>query len=728
VPRSFSNYSWIAHAVLAAVLVASPAAANDLSVMPLPASVQLSAGALPLGPGFRVSKGEYRDPIIDGGVDRLIARLRAKTGLDIKFASGAEAESTLLVRCKGPDSKFLSTDADETYRLEITPAKAVLEANGPAGILRGLVTFAQLVRPSSTGFEAPSVAITDRPRFPWRGLMIDTSRHFIPFDALLRTLDAMEWVKLDVLHLHLTDAQGFRVESKVYPKLHKLGSDGDFYTQEQIRELVAKARDRGIRVVPEFDVPGHSQSWLVGYPELASKAGPYRLGNDPEAMNAVLNPADDAVYTFLDHLFGEMAGLFPDAYFHIGADEVNGIEWQANPTIQAFAKQHGLEDRHALLGYFTRRAFGIVREHGKIPIGWDEILAGDPPPGTVVQTWRSSQLVAQSTSRRLPTIVSSGYYLDYMLPSSFHYAKDPTDPAAVGLDEQMWKRLKGTPLETYFPENAVIVPGSKLSEEQQKHILGGEAAIWTELVTGEMVEGRIWPRAAAIAERLWSPIGVRDEDSMYARLAWVDRDLQLIGSRHRENPVQMLARLSDTGYGALAPVADALEPVKYVGRLAVRMRNPAAAETALNRVVDALPPESMGAVAFRTRVQRLLSGDDSAEAAVRLQLSLWRDNHSALQATAAHSFAVREILPVTEDLGLLSATALDALDYRAHRKPAAAAWSDRAKAIIAKHKQLSASSGDILSSFLSPSLPPGEVIIAVLPSLEALINSAEARP
>jgi hexosaminidase len=682
---------------------------------------------LPVDAGFRVSKGAYRDPIIDSGVDRLIARLRAKTGLDIKSAAGAEAGSTLLVRCKGPDSKFLSTDADETYRLDITPAKAVLEANGPAGILRGLVTFAQLVRPSSSGFEAPAVAIADRPRFAWRGVMIDAARHFIPFDTLLRTLDAMEWVKLDVLHLHLTDAQGFRVESRVYPKLHKLGSDGDFYSQDQIRELVAKARDRGIRVVPEIDVPGHSKSWLIGYPELASKPGPYRLSNDAATMNAVLNPVDGAVYAFLDRLFGEMAGLFPDDYFHIGADEVNGIEWQENPAIQVFAKQHGLADRHALLGYFTRRAFGIVRERGKIPIGWDEILAADPPPGTVVQTWRSSQLVAQSTSRRFPTIVSSGYYLDYLLPASFHYANDPADPAAVGLDAQMWKRLKGTPLETYFPENAVIVTGSKLSEEQQKYILGGEAAIWTELVTGEMVEGRIWPRAAVIAERFWSPAALRDNDSMYARLAWVDRDLQLIGSRHRENSVQMLARLSDTGYAALAPLTDALEPVKYVGRLAARMRDPAA-ETALNHIVDALPPESMGAVAFRTRVQRLLAGDDSAEAPIRLQLSIWRDNHSALMKTAERSFAVREILPVSGDLSLLSATALDALDYRAHRKPAPAEWSKSAVAIIAKQKQLSASSGDVLSSFLSPSLPPGEVIIAVLPSLEALINSAEARP
>ena len=711
---------------LAGALTGACGLAHDMPLMPLPDEIRPASGTLAIGPAFRVAITGYRDPIVDRAVERLVSRLRAKTGLELHSIPTAGPDSALLVHCKASDPKFLSLGADESYRLEITSTQASLDANGPAGILRGLTTFAQLVQPASGGFAAPAAAIVDHPRYPWRGLMIDVSRHFMPFDALLRSLDAMEWVKLNVLHLHLTDAQAFRAESKVYPKLHQQGSDGDFYTQAEIRELIARARDRGIRVVPEIDVPGHSKSWLVGYPELGSKPGPYRLGNDGDTMDAVLNPADEAVYRFLDRLFGEMAELFPDAYFHIGADEVNGVQWQQNAAIQAFMKQHSLPDGHALLGYFTRRAFAILRNHGKIPIGWDEVLAGDPPPDVVVQAWRSSQLVAESTARGLPTLVSSGYYLDYAMPASFHYANDPTNPAAFGPSEEMLKRLAGTPLESYMPKNTALIPGSKLSDEQQKHILGGETAIWSEMVTGEMFEGRIWPRAAAIAERFWSPASVRDEASMYARLATVDCDLQLIGLQHREKSARMLHRLQPDASTVLEPLVDAIEPVKYHARLAARMRNPALGGAALNQVVDALSPESMGAVAFRSNVRKLLLGsDDFAARAVRMQLTVWRDNHALLAAIAPRSFAIREVFSVSEDLSMLSSAALEALDYLSQQKTMTPGWSVQARAVIAKHKALAAGNSDMLTSFLSPTLPPGEVMISVLSSIEDLINAAE---
>jgi len=180
----------------------------------------------------------------------------------------------------------------------------------------------------------PAVTIKDQPRFPWRGLLIDVSRHFIPLDVLKRNVDGMVAVKLNVLHLHLSDDQGFRVESKRFPKLHEMGSDGMYYTQGELRDFVAYAHDRGIRVLPEFDTPGHSRSWFVGYPELASNPGPYKV--DPEGPDSVTDPTQEGTYKFLDKFVDEMAKVFPDAYFHIGGDEVDGKHWDANPKIQAF--------------------------------------------------------------------------------------------------------------------------------------------------------------------------------------------------------------------------------------------------------------------------------------------------------------------------------------------------------------------------------------------------------
>jgi hypothetical protein len=207
-----------------------------------------------------------------------------------------------------------------------------------AGALHGLETFAQLVGPGAEGFRVPAIHIEDRPRFPWRGLMLDVSRHWMPVEVVERNLDAMAAVKLNVFHWHLSDDQGFRVESRRFPRLQQLGSDGDFYTQAEIRHVVAYARDRGIRVVPEFDMPGHTNSWLVGYPELASAPGPYSIGRTWGVYDGAMDPTREETYEFLDAFLGEMTQLFPDPYFHIGGDEVNGRQWSQSSSIQAFAK------------------------------------------------------------------------------------------------------------------------------------------------------------------------------------------------------------------------------------------------------------------------------------------------------------------------------------------------------------------------------------------------------
>jgi hexosaminidase len=233
-------------------------------------------------------------------------------------------------------------------------------------------------------------------------LTIDVSRHFIPFEVLQRNVDAMAAVKLNVLHLHLSDDQGFRVESKKFPKLQEMGSDGLYYTQNQIRELIAYARDRGIRVIPEFDMPGHSTSWFVGYPELASTPGPYQTERKWGIFDPAMDPTREETYVFLDKLIGEMAALFPERYLHIGGDEVNGKQWNANSRIQKYMRAHSMTTVQELQQYFTARVERIVSKHQKFMAGWDEVLSPAMPKDIVIQTWHGQDFSDAGGQAGLP--------------------------------------------------------------------------------------------------------------------------------------------------------------------------------------------------------------------------------------------------------------------------------------------------------------------------------------
>src|SRR5947208_13333171 len=260
-----------------------------------------------------------------------------------------------------------------------------------------------------------------------------------------------------------------------------MGSDGHYYSQDEVRSLIAYARDRGIRVVPEIDMPGHSTAWFIGYPELASAPGPYEIERKWGVFDPAMDPTQDKTYKFLNEFIGEMAELFPDAYFHIGGDEVNGKQWDANPKIQEFMRAHGLKNDQELQAYFSRHVQEIVKKHHKIMVGWDEILDPALPKEAVIQSWRGQESLADAARRGYRVILSNGYYLDLMYSAASHYL---TDPLAAG--------------------------PATLAPEEKARILGGEACMSSELVTPENIDGRIWPRAAAVAERLWSPAELRD--------------------------------------------------------------------------------------------------------------------------------------------------------------------------------------------------------------------------
>jgi hexosaminidase len=615
--------------------LAAAQAPTQLKMMPLPSSVQLGTGHLLINQSFLVAVSGHRDSTLDRGVQRFIAELSHQTGMRLKAMAGQESSATLQIHSERGSESVQKLGEDESYELTVSDSGAKLSAANPLGILHGLQTFLQLVETRADGFSVPVLTIKDQPRFAWRGLLIDVGRHFIPLDVLERNIDGMAAVKLNVLHLHLSDDEGFRVESKRFPKLHEMGSDGLYYTQADIRTLVNYARDRGIRVVPEFDMPAHSRSWFVGYPELASTPGTYRI--EPGGVYTVMDPTRDRTYKFLDKFVAEMAKLFPDAYFHIGGDEVNGKPWDENAKIQIFMHSHGMKNNQDLQAYFNRRLQKILSKHHKIMVGWDEILRPDLPKSIVVQSWRGQESLATAAQQGYSGLLSFGYYLDLMWPASRHYAVDPMSGAA-----------------------------SALTAEQKNRILGGEACMWGEWISPENIDSRVWPRTAAIAERLWSPQNVQDVSSMYARLDELSWRLEWLGLTHLSHETAMLRRMAGVeDISALRTLADVVEPVKDYARFE-NVKGVWDFRAPLNRLIDDASPESEAARHFQDLVQKYIQSgcqDRDAESQIRASLTAWRDNDAKLKPLLRESFLLRETTPLSEELSSLGSAGLAALDY-----------------------------------------------------------------
>jgi hexosaminidase len=625
---------------------ARPQNSPALNLMPWPESVQAGYGALKIDESFRVAFTGYTETRLDRAAQRFSERLHRQTGIVFANKPGDATKAALVVHTEKASKPVQELGEDESYSLEVTSRGAKLDATTPLGVLRGLQTFLQLVDVSPDGFAAPAVTIKDQPRFAWRGLMIDSSRHFIPLGVIKRNLDGMEAVKLNVFHWHISDNQGFRAESKKFPKLHGEGSEGNFYTQEEIRDVIAYARDRGMRVVPEFDMPGHSTSWLVGYPELASTPGPFTVEKKWGVMDPAMDPANEKTYKFLDTFIGEMAALFPDRYFHIGGDEVNGKAWDANPKIQEFKKAHNFKTNEELQAYFSGRVQKLVVKHGKATIGWDEIFVPGAPKDIVIHSWRGSKALAAAAQQGYRGILSNGYYIDLMWSAARHYAVDPLSGEAAAL-----------------------------SDAEKKLVLGGEATMWSEYVNAENIDSRIWPRTAAIAERFWSPQTVTEVHSMYARLDAVGEKLEWAGLTHRSYYRQMLQRIAGAAtpeeFAALKTLVDVLEPVKDYTREETATYQ-AGSDTPLNRVVDAASPESDVARRFDDAVTAYLGGscrDAAAAARLRGQLQKWRENDAVVQSLAQRSSFVKEVAPNSQDLSAIAALGLAALDALAGGTP-----------------------------------------------------------
>jgi hexosaminidase len=644
--------------IICALIISSPVRAQEptstvmapgrLNLMPIPGSVEMRTGRLAITNTFSVATKDYTDDRLRAGIARMISRLAGRTVLTLPLELAAdESDATLVVQCERAGDAIPSVAENESYSLEVTDKQARLVAPTVVGALRGLETLLQLLQGDRDGYYLPGIKVQDQPRFPWRGLLIDVGRHYEPMEVLKRNLDAMAAVKLNVLHWHLTEDQGFRVESKKFPKLHSMGSDGLYYTQDQVREIIAYARDRGIRVVPEFDIPGHATSWLVGYPELGSAPGPYKIERGAGIFEPALDPTREPTYRFLEGFLGEMATLFPDAYMHIGGDENEGKQWDRNPQIQAFMKEKGIKDNHALQAYFNQRVLKILQKHGKKMIGWEEILHPDLPKDAVIQSWRGPASLADAAKKGYNGILSAGYYIDLVFPASQHYLVDP------------------------IPEN------STLSPEEAKHVLGGEATMWGEWVSPETIDSRIWPRTAAIAERLWSPRTVTDVDDMYRRLSVLSRQLEELGLTHEKNYQMLLRRLA--GSAEIAPLrtlASVIEPVKEYHRYQMR---PQTMLSPLTGLIDGTRPDSETARHFATIVDAFISDAprfDLYRANINEALVEWRTAGLALGPMIDHSPALQEARPLANNLSDIAEAGLEAMSHLAAGDAATTQWRD----------------------------------------------------
>src|SRR3984957_652098 len=682
-------------ATILASLIALPGAPNQAAPPPSPvpkfvntlipqaAHLATQEGRLILAPSFAVITDRYRDARLDAAIARCLDRLKTQTGISIPPSPPVSNTSgALVVSVDGSGETIQSVDEDESYSLEVTSTGARLHAVTVVGAMHGLETLQQLVQSDAVGYFVPAVSIRDTPRFRWRGLMIDCGRHFVPLDVIRRTLDGMAAVKLNVFHWHLSEDQGFRIESRAFPKLTGLGSDGLFYTQEQAHEIVAYARDRGIRVVPEFDIPGHTSAWFVGYPDLASAPGPFHIEREFGVFDPVMDPTRENTYKFLDTFIAEMAAIFPDRFMQIGGDENNGVEWKANPRIQAFMREHNLHDIAALQNYFNQRLFKILEKHGKHMVGWDEILTPDLPKDIVVQSWRGFDSLAAGARNGYDSILSAGYYLNLMSTAAAHYMVDPL-PQTNGL-----------------------------SPEQQARILGGEACIWTEQTSPQDIDSRIWPRTAAIAERLWSPREVNDVDDMYRRLNVESLRLEAQGLTHISQENVSLRQLAKTRQiEPLQVLASNLEPVTFDRRAHTQHPNQL---TPLNQLVDALPPDPSSRHNFELLMRAYLEDPATRvqeENELTTNFKAWIAAEPGILRLMAGSPALALGEARALQLTVLGTIGLEAVSYLSSGVPAAAGWKAEKLAILEEAEK-----------------PQAVVRFTVIQPLRDLVNSVPESP
>ncbi len=488
------------------------------NLMPKPQNITLKDGYFVLDSLFKVAIPEHSSRRVQIAATKFIRRLTDRTGLFVKYGFPVSTQTfpqAAIVVYYDREGK-LQLYEDESYQIDINSKQIVIHAPTDLGVIYAFETLLQLLDNDANTYFFQNLSISDQPAFTWRGLMIDVSRHFQPVNVIKRNLDAMLVAKLNTFHWHLSDDHGFRVEIKSYPQLTEKASDGQFYTQEQIKDVVQYADDRGIRVIPEIDVPGHATALVTAFPEIASQKKNYQLQRNAGIFDPTLDPTNPRTYMVLDSIFKELSKLFPFEYVHIGGDENEGKQWDANPDIQAFMKRKGLKNNHELQTYFNIKLEKILKKYHKNLMGWDEIMTEQMPKTALIHVWRggANGYLKKAVKNGYQAVLSNGFYIDLLLPASAHY------------QTQM------------YPQQ------TKLTDKEKQRVLGGEATMWSELVTPVTIDSRIWPRTLAIGERLWTNPEKVDIYNMYKRLFAQSYHLEELGITHIKNRDVILRNIS----------------------------------------------------------------------------------------------------------------------------------------------------------------------------------------
>lgn len=628
---------------------------QPLNVMPAPQKVALGAGKFDLSEDFTIRVAGNPDNRIYPQASRFLQRLSNRTGLFFRqgnvIAATKPSARELLIDVKRPgEVKF---GENESYKLEISDSNILLSATSDLGAIHGLETLLQTLTADENLYYFPACTIIDEPRFPWRGLMIDVARHFQPVDVIKRNIDGLAAVKMNVLHLHLSDDQGFRVESKLYPKLTLNGSDGYFYTQEQVKDIVKYADERGIRVYPEFDVPGHATAILTAYPEYASKKGTYEIERNAGIFDPTLDPTNPKTYDFLNNLFAEMSALFTDEYFHIGGDENEGKHWDESEDIQRFMKKNKLNNNHDLQAYFNNKLLENFTEINKKMIGWDEIMHVDLPKTAIIHSWRGLDAMENAARNGYKTMLSNGFYIDLMHSADRHYLVEP------------------------LPDNL------DLTKEECNNIIGGEATMWSELVTPFTIDSRIWPRTAVIAERLWSNKNIRDVDDMYRRMGILSLYLERIGLQHQSSRDLILRNIANQ---------NEIQPLQILSGVCQPLqgytRNPQGtmyqSYSPLLLFADACIADPPAAIEFNKLVAQFVAGDKENLYDINSYLLSWESNHAAFQVIAQNEPVLYEISELSANLSKLAVVGIQAMNFVIKGETPDVAWLENCKNISNK--------------------------------------------
>ncbi|MEJ7588479.1 MAG: family 20 glycosylhydrolase [Ferruginibacter sp.] len=510
---------------------------NRVSIIPEPLKITKNRGLLKLPDNILIEAPDL--PALQPTLEFLKKRLSGPTGYKVSVSNQSVSANIRMAINTTTNGQI----GREGYQLSVTPEMITINANEPAGLFYGVQTLLQLLPPAiesdvevqSQEWEIPSVDITDYPRFGWRGLMLDVSRHFFTKKEVMEYIDHMARYKFNLLHWHLTDDEGWRIEIKSLPNLTTKGARrvdktgyfgtfstplpneplnyGGFYTQEDIKEVIDYAKERFVNILPEVDVPGHSLAAVVAYPELSCTPGAekYRVRSGEEIMSwhgngtftalvdNSLCPANEKVYTFLDKVFTEIAAMFPFEYIHVGGDECAKNFWEKSTQIKALMKKEGLKNMHEVQGYFTKRVGKIITSKGKKLIGWDEILEGGISADAAVMSWRGEKGGIEAANLKHEVVMSptTFAYLDYM-------------QGDVILEPRIYATLRLNKTYQFEPIPAGADP---------KYIKGGQGNMWTEQITNTRhLQYMTWPRAFAVAESVWSPKDKKNWKSFVERV------------------------------------------------------------------------------------------------------------------------------------------------------------------------------------------------------------------